>query len=81
MHLVIYALLKHSITVYDHNCFLIPIHISKSGVCHSRERIGYKISQYSTSSKTRIGSVKDCSQECQRDSTCNSFSYRSVSSS
>ena len=25
--------------------------------------------------------MKDCSQECQRDSTCNSFSYRSVSTS
>ena len=25
--------------------------------------------------------MKDCSQECQRDSSCNSFSYRSVLSS
>ena len=47
-----------------------------SGVCHARERIGYKISSYSTSSSLRVGSVQDCSGECQRDSSCNSFSFR-----
>ena len=45
-------------------------------LCHSRERIGYKISSYSVSASYKVASVGDCSAECQRDQSCDSFSYR-----
>ena len=45
-------------------------------ICHARERIGYRVSSYSSSSSLRIGSVGDCSAQCQKDQACNSFSYK-----
>ena len=47
-----------------------------SGVCHSRERIGYTMSSYAVTGRGHVGALTDCSQECQKDSSCNSFSFR-----
>ena len=48
---------------------------SIAGVCHSRERIGYKMSSYTVTGRRYVGSLTDCSEQCQKDSSCNSFSY------
>ena len=71
--LLLFTLHVHARNVYENELLLDP---TFSGVCHSRERIGYTMSSYAVTGRGHVGALTDCSQECQKDSSCNSFSFR-----